>query len=387
VVPVPDPTIWISSPAAGFSSPLGFSGVTIPIQATATNAVYFSLRVTNPNGTQIVYHPSFSPLSYDLFVPANGLTGIYTLIFETINSANISVTEARTFVLTELPPGPPAGVTVTEINLTTVRVGWNAPTIGGLVETYSVFFYCPHTLERIEGVGGSGLSTTNINRIIGNLTPGTDYKLRVGAHNAGGTTWSVFTEPFTTLLHPTVPNTPTGPFPNANTAALAWSNYIYSTSLFIVHEHAAMIYRTAPGVYWLTATRSGGSHVVSPPRHLIPADADRIAGVHTHPNGPEFSPDDRGWARSNRIPLYAAAPTSIGATTFRLMRFDSTEHEDGEYDVISNITLNLVDLTLTNRTTLENIYRLGWERHLPCSADPDFLCNTRIWPRTPWPPQ
>ena len=154
-----------------------------------------------------------------------------------------------------------------------------------------------------------------------------------------------------------------------------WSNHIYSTSLFIRHEHGAVIYRIAPGMYRLTATASGGPHTVGIPMS-IPSGATRIAYVHTHPNSNSFAPIDKEIARDWEINAYVVGPN------LWLQRYNfASGIVNGE---VARVTLR--NLTVAERAALEALYRASWNAHLP-NCNPHFGCANMQWPTNPWPPR
>ena len=182
--------------------------------------------------------------------------------------------------------------------------------------------------------------------------------------------------------HPTVPFAPQGPFRTPDEAAIAWANHIYSTSLFVRHEHGAMIYRTAPGEYRISRTISGSPHDVSVPLIGIPAH-QRIAFVHTHPNTMGFTPDDKQLARTQGINAYVATP-SDSSWVFHLWRYHRPTPSQAEDErVIRNVDLK--PLSTAEQAILMNLYQDSWDNHLPCIHP--FGCNNMQWPTSPWPPR
>jgi len=180
-------------------------------------------------------------------------------------------------------------------------------------------------------------------------------------------------------------------FWSADDAALAWAEYYFSTSLFVRHEHGAMIYRGVLGMYSVTATDSGWPHTMS---YLlsasdVPPGTTAIGAVHTHPNSTtEFSVGDREWALTNGGSIYVAAPTTLLGTTFHLRRYDVPTTTRAARDVFVGV-VSLRGLNILERHVLSGDtrpYRSQWERHLPCSrggfTEPRVynICNDVDWP-------
>jgi hypothetical protein len=179
------------------------------------------------------------------------------------------------------------------------------------------------------------------------------------------------------------PLAPMEPFASADEAALAWSNYIYSTSLYTRHEYAALIYRTAPGVFRLSTMVNGEPHSVVPGAGRVPSNATLMAGIHTHPNGNEFSPADKNWAVNAALNIYVAAPTTYGGTSeFQLRRYN---HSSGDDDRVNEVTLRHLDAI---RADLEFTFRPSWDAHFNSKGrcPEGFSCHKISWPTTPWPP-
>jgi len=182
------------------------------------------------------------------------------------------------------------------------------------------------------------------------------------------------------------------PFSSADEAALAWANYIYSSSLFVRHEHGAIIYRSRPGEYRLSATVGGNPHSISiNPR--IPFSARRIAYHHTHPNGNQFSDGDKGYARSRNTGIYFAGPVvfqQYDALQLRLFTPSRRlpRRDESDTQVSANVMLRPLDET---RAELIPLYEGTWDSHFTLTGGrrtcPNgFGCHRMTWPFDPWPP-
>ena len=71
------------------------------------------------------------------------------------------------------PPGPPTGVTAVQSGPTSVRVSWTAPTSGGPVARYDIYYVAN------EGPSTSGGSTNSISYVLTNLQVGVQYNISV----------------------------------------------------------------------------------------------------------------------------------------------------------------------------------------------------------------
>ena len=71
------------------------------------------------------------------------------------------------------PPGPPTGVTAVQSGPTSVSVSWTAPTSGGPVSRYDIYYVA-------NGVPStSGGSTTSTSNVLTNLQVGVQYSISV----------------------------------------------------------------------------------------------------------------------------------------------------------------------------------------------------------------
>jgi len=193
--------------------------------------------------------------------------------------------------------------------------------------------------------------------------------------------------------HPTRLNAPRGPFNSPDEAAIAWSEYILSTSIYIRHEHGAVIYRRTVrhGFLWLktrteyriTQTISGNPHSINLTATFLSTNGTSVATIHTHPNSHRFSGSDLRNARRRRVDAYVATPATYQSiTNFHLLRYDRSSSETTVVETFRQRGLRR--LSTDERRDLETWYRRSWERHLAsCSG---FGCNNEgRWPTNPWP--
>ena len=71
------------------------------------------------------------------------------------------------------PPGPPTGVTAVQSGPTSVSVSWTAPTSGGPVTRYDIYYVAN------GGPSTSGGSTTSTSYVLTNLQVGVQYNISV----------------------------------------------------------------------------------------------------------------------------------------------------------------------------------------------------------------
>ena len=71
------------------------------------------------------------------------------------------------------PPGPPTGVTAVQAGPTSVSVSWTAPTSGGPVTRYDIYYVAN------GGPSTSGGSTNSISYVLTNLQVGVQYNISV----------------------------------------------------------------------------------------------------------------------------------------------------------------------------------------------------------------
>ena len=86
------------------------------------------------------------------------------------------------------PPAPPTGVTAVQSGPTSVSVSWTAPTSGGPVSKYDIYYVT-------NGVPStSGGSTTFTSYVLTNLQVGVQYNISViavGTYLGSQITWTV----------------------------------------------------------------------------------------------------------------------------------------------------------------------------------------------------
>ena len=73
------------------------------------------------------------------------------------------------------PPDPPTGVTAVQSGPTSVSVSWTAPTSGGPVTRYDIYYVAN------GGPSTSGGSTTSVSYVLTNLQVGVQYNMSVVA--------------------------------------------------------------------------------------------------------------------------------------------------------------------------------------------------------------
>ena len=70
------------------------------------------------------------------------------------------------------PPGPPTGVTAVQSDNISVSVSWTAPTSGGPVSRYDIYYVA-------NGVPSTNGSTTSTSYVLTNLQVGVQYTISV----------------------------------------------------------------------------------------------------------------------------------------------------------------------------------------------------------------
>ncbi|MCL1832130.1 MAG: hypothetical protein FWG45_04365 [Oscillospiraceae bacterium] len=192
---------------------------------------------------------------------------------------------------------------------------------------------------------------------------------------------------WTATPHPTLANSPKGPYNTVDAAALAWANYVYRTSLFVMHEHSAVIYKMSDSanVFYLTPSHSGYQHGTGLP--TPPDGTIRVATIHTHPGGSsDFSgtisgdKEDKGDipnAIRRGLDSYVVARTSNGADTYRLRKFTFSTLQKS---TVGTVTLR--SMTSSERTALTNYYRTSWNNHIPDCKQLNKCTTSTPWPKT-----
>ena len=94
------------------------------------------------------------------------------------------------------PPGPPSNITAIQTGLTSVNVSWTAPTSGGPVNRYDIYYVANGVPNTIHG------STISTSYVLTNLQFGVQYNvsvIAVGVHLPGPSQSAVgnfFLQPF-----------------------------------------------------------------------------------------------------------------------------------------------------------------------------------------------
>ena len=159
------------------------------------------------------------------------------------------------------------------------------------------------------------------------------------------------------------------PYKSADDAARAFSEEIYSSSIYIRHEYSTEIYsRTINGkaTYNYNPPRAGKPHSASVGKPT-PNGTKTVAYAHTHPNSNNFSEADIKVAQSLKIDAYVVGPN------LELQR----------YNLLSASTANLggispIALTDERRSSLITEFQVSWDAHV--SAGCDFDCSGMTWP-------
>ena len=77
------------------------------------------------------------------------------------------------------PPGPPTGVTAVQSGPTSVNVSWTAPTSGGPVTRYDIYYVANGGPSSSGGSSTSGGSTNSTSYVLTNLPAGFQYNISV----------------------------------------------------------------------------------------------------------------------------------------------------------------------------------------------------------------
>ena len=86
-----------------------------------------------------------------------------------VSSANEGCLVPIDMYLYTAPPGPPTGVTAVQYGPTSVSVSWTAPTSGGPVTRYDIYYVA----------NGGPSTTTSISFVLTNLQAGVQYNISV----------------------------------------------------------------------------------------------------------------------------------------------------------------------------------------------------------------
>ena len=159
------------------------------------------------------------------------------------------------------------------------------------------------------------------------------------------------------------------PYNSPDEAAKAFSEEVYSASLYIRHEYSTEIYsRTINGktTYNYNPPRSGTPHSVSVGRST-PKGTKTVAYAHTHPNSNSFSDADIRVANHFGIDAYVVGPN------LNLQRYNLTSATTTSLGIISPIAL-----TDEQRAALVSEFRISWDNHVTEGCD--FNCGGMEWP-------
>jgi len=159
------------------------------------------------------------------------------------------------------------------------------------------------------------------------------------------------------------------PYNSADEAAQAFSEEAYSASYYIQHEYSAEIYSiTIDGT---TTYNYGRIHMGSPHSSKIvltsPEGTTLVGYAHTHPDGNDFSPQDKRISENNMILGYVVGPN------LELQRYDPTLKVTTPLGRITPL-----ELTDERKQNLVGLFKLSWETHI--KEDCDFNCANKAWP-------
>ena len=159
------------------------------------------------------------------------------------------------------------------------------------------------------------------------------------------------------------------PYKSADDAARAFSEQVYSSSLYIRHEYSTEIYsRTVNGktTYNYNSPRAGTPHSASV-GNSTPKGTKVVAYAHTHPNSNVFSGADKRAAENLKIDAYVVGPN------LELQRYSLSSASTTNLGVISPIAL-----TDAQRSSLVTEFQVSWDAHIADGCD--FNCESMTWP-------
>ena len=159
------------------------------------------------------------------------------------------------------------------------------------------------------------------------------------------------------------------PYKSADDAARAFSEEVYSSSLYIRHEYSTEIYsRTIKGetTYNFNPPRAGEPHLASV-GNSTPKGTKAVAYAHTHPNSNAFSVADIRAAQSLNIDAYVVGPN------LELQRYSLASASATNLGVISPVAL-----TDEQRSALIAEFQVSWDTHI--SSGCGFDCGGMTWP-------
>ena len=186
--------------------------------------------------------------------------------------------------------------------------------------------------------------------------------------------------PFEGLLekifsHPIVQRILSGkllPYDSADEAAIAFSNEVYSSSLYIRHEYATIIYSfTCRGIttYSYATPVVGEPHRVNINRVFVYDEVTVVACAHTHPNSSWFSDGDIDVANNLGIDAYVIGPDLL------LKRYECyCDNTIGDYVKL----ISPIALTIEQKNALVDQYSVSWDNHV--SKGCEFNCASIAWP-------
>ena len=157
-----------------------------------------------------------------------------------------------------------------------------------------------------------------------------------------------------------------GPYDSPDEAARAFSEYIYSSSLYIRHEYGTQIYYF-PGdgqtYYYFNYPTEGNPHSVSIGAP-VPEGAIMIAYAHTHPNQNTFSNKDKQVADFYNYDGYVVGPNLV------LQKYCVSTREIRSIGLIIPRTLSALD-----KAILRSQFYASWMQHVSGNC-----CTTISWP-------
>jgi hypothetical protein len=159
------------------------------------------------------------------------------------------------------------------------------------------------------------------------------------------------------------------PYKSADEAAKAFSEEVYSSSIYIRHEYSTEIYsRTINGqtTYNYNPPRAGNPHSATVGK-ATPEGTTLVAYAHTHPNSNSFSLGDIRAAKNMGVDAYVVGPN------LELQRYSLSSSSIIVVGVITPIPL-----TDAQRSFLTTEFRESWYSHIDSGCG--FDCGSMIWP-------
>ena len=172
------------------------------------------------------------------------------------------------------------------------------------------------------------------------------------------------------------------PYNTVDEAAMAFAVMYYSSSYYIRHEYGALIYACAYTqdnegnsvsitTYNFTNIVYGGPHSVN----VNPDDWNAynfVADVHTHPQGMEFSSNDKNSNDDTDTHGYLAIPGC------KLIKYDYIEKT-----ITDGVPFTPVVLTAKRKQFLLERFASSWQSHISTDCSNGFECNLQpdgFWP-------